>query len=187
MPIDRTRVPSGWSPRFRTTANARDVNGHEKGVLDRGQQKSIQTDRVILVPGPADEIEIVRWIYRAFVDERIAESKLAQMLNERGVATDLGRAWTQSTVHQVLTNEKYIGNNVYNRISFKLKKKRIVNPPEMWIRGNAAFESIIAPDLFLRGPRGHTGTESSVYRRRTLRPTPPATPASRPFVGGSDR
>ena len=33
-------------------------------------------------------------------------------------------------MHQVLTNEKYIGNNVYNRVSFKLKKKRVINPPD---------------------------------------------------------
>jgi hypothetical protein len=38
------------------------------------------------------------------------------------VRTDLGRDWTRATVREVLTNEKYIGNNVYNRISFKLKK-----------------------------------------------------------------
>jgi hypothetical protein len=38
-------------------------------------------------------------------------------------------------VHEVLTNEKYIGNNVYNRISFKLKKLRVVNTPDMWIEG----------------------------------------------------
>ena len=47
-----------------------------------------------------------------------------------------------------MTSEKYVGNNVYNRVSFKLKKKRVVNPPEMWIRGNAAFEPIIPADLF---------------------------------------
>jgi len=128
----------------------RDVAGQPKGLLSRGEQKSIQTDRVILVPGPSDEIEIVRWMYRMFVEERIAESKLASMLNQRGIPTDLGRPWTQGTVHEVLTNEKYIGNNVYNRISFKLKKKRVVNPPDMWIRGNGAFESIVPIDLFER-------------------------------------
>ena len=60
---------------------------------------------------------------------------LPTILNDEGGLTDLGRPWTRGTVHQVLTNEKYIGNNVYNRISFKLKKKRVVNPPDMWIRG----------------------------------------------------
>jgi hypothetical protein len=40
----------------------------------------------------------------------------------------------------VLTNEKYVGNNVYNRVSFKLKKKRVVNEPDMWVRADGAFE-----------------------------------------------
>jgi DNA invertase Pin-like site-specific DNA recombinase len=125
-----------------------DVNGNEKGMLERGEQKSIQTDRVILVHGPLEEIEIVRWIYQMFVEQGITESLLAKMLNDRGILTDLGRQWTRGTVHQVLTNEKYIGNNVYNRASFKLKKKRVKNPPEMWIRGNEAFKPIIPSELF---------------------------------------
>jgi hypothetical protein len=70
------------------------------------------------------------------------------LLNARGIVTDLGRAWTRGTVHQVLTNEKYIGNNVYNRVSFKLKKKRVVNPPDMWFRREGAFEPLIEPRLF---------------------------------------
>lgn len=126
----------------------RDLNGERKGVLDRGQQKSIQTDRVILVPGPPEEVEIVRWIYGSFVGERKAESEIAGVLNQRGVQTDFGRGWTRGTVHQILTNEKYIGNNLYNRISFKLKKKRVANPPEMWIRSAGAFEPIVPVDLF---------------------------------------
>jgi hypothetical protein len=48
----------------------------------------------------------------------------------------------------VLTNEKYIGNNVYNRRSFKLKKLRVVNSPDMWIKKEGAFEGIVAPELF---------------------------------------
>jgi hypothetical protein len=60
----------------------------------------------------------------------------------------LGRPWSRGTVHEVLTNEKYIGNNVFNRTSFKLKKKHVQNPPEMWVRADGAFEGIISPDLF---------------------------------------
>src|SRR5574341_1212002 len=33
-------------------------------------------------------------------------------------------------------------------VSFKLKKKRVVNPPEMWIRANGAFQPVVSPDLF---------------------------------------
>jgi hypothetical protein len=140
----------GGAPGFGLRRMLRDVNGQFKGILNRGDQKSIQTDRAILVPGPTEEIEIVRWIYATFVNQRIVESKLAIMLNDRGIKTDLKRPWTRGTVHQVLTSEKYVGNNIYNRVSFKLKKKRVVNPPDMWIRKNGVFEPIIPVDLFLR-------------------------------------
>ena len=62
--------------------------------------------------------------------------------------TDLGRPWTRGSVHQILINEKYIGNNVWNRASFKLKRKRIQNIPNMWIRADGAFEAIVDRTMF---------------------------------------
>lgn len=58
------------------------------------------------------------------------------------------RPWTRGTVHQILTNEKYIGNNVFNRTSFKLKKHRVENDPDMWIRADGVFEGIVDPKYF---------------------------------------
>lgn len=122
--------------------------GAPKGVLDRGDRKSLQTDRVILVPGPEEEVSTVNWIYRAFVDEKKTEAQISAALNERGILSDLSRPWTRAAVHQLLTNEKYIGNNVYNRSSCKLKKKRVLNPRDMWVRSEGAFEGIIDAPLF---------------------------------------
>jgi hypothetical protein len=51
-------------------------------------------------------------------------------------------------VRQVLTNEKYIGNNVYNRTSFKLKKKHVRNAPDMWVRSDEAFDAIVPSEAF---------------------------------------
>jgi hypothetical protein len=51
-------------------------------------------------------------------------------------------------VRQVLTNEKYIGNNVYNRTSFKLKKEHVRNAPDMWVRSDDAFEAIVPSEAF---------------------------------------
>jgi hypothetical protein len=76
------------------------IRGDRKGVLARGEQKSIQTDRVILVPGPSDEVDTVRWMYHAFADEGKMESEIATQLNERGCATDLGRAWPRQQRRQ---------------------------------------------------------------------------------------
>ncbi len=120
-----------------------DEHGNRKGILEMGQQKSIQTDRVILVPGPAEEVENVRWMYEAFLKDGNTEREIAADLNSRGILTDFERPWTRSTVHEVLTNEKYIGNNVYHRTSFKLKRKHVQNARDRWIRAENAFEGII--------------------------------------------
>jgi DNA invertase Pin-like site-specific DNA recombinase len=127
-----------------------DQAGQQKSVLKIGEQKSIQTDRVVLVRGAEEEVKTVHWMYGAFLDEGKTESEIAKELNGRGVVTDFGRAWTRATVHEVLTNEKYIGNNVYHRTSFKLKLKHVENPPEKWVRADGAFEGIVEPEIFYK-------------------------------------
>ena len=127
-----------------------DQSGERKAMLKMGEQKSLQTDRVVLVRGPDEEVEIVQWIYRSFINEGKSECEIAALLNARGIVTDFGRPWTRGTVHQILTNEKYIGNNVYHRTSFKLKRKLVENPPERWIRADGVFEGIIEPELFFK-------------------------------------
>ena len=125
-----------------------DQSGMSKGELARGEHKSIQTDRVVLVAGPPEEVATVQWLYRAFVEEAKPEREIAEILNARGITTDLDRRWTRGTVHQVLINDKYVGDNVWNHVSFKLKKKRVRNSPDMWIRANGVFGAIVDRDLF---------------------------------------
>lgn len=125
-----------------------DQTGSVKAELSRGEHKSLQTDRVILTPGPGAEVQVVNQIYRWFTDDGLAETEIAVRLNENNIRTDLDRKWSRSTVREVLTNEKYIGNNVYNRRSFKLKKLRVQNTPDMWIKKEGAFESVVSPEVF---------------------------------------
>lgn len=127
-----------------------DQTGERKAMLKMGEHKSIQTDRVVLVRGPEDEIKIVQWIFQMFISGGKIESEIAASLNAQGVKTDFGREWNRGTVHQILTNEKYIGNNVYHRTSCKLKKKHVNNPPDKWIRADGAFERVVEPEVFWR-------------------------------------
>jgi hypothetical protein len=85
-----------------------------------------------------------------FIDEGLSELEISVRLNREGIVTDLARPWTRSSVHQILTNEKYIGNNVFNRVSFKLKQKRVVNSPETWVRAEGVYPSIVTRALFER-------------------------------------
>ena len=140
-----------------------DQTGSIKTELSRGEHKSLQTDRVILMPGPDDEVRTVNLMYQWFINDGLVETEIAGRLNAMQVRTDLDREWTRGTVHEVLTNEKYIGNNIYNRRSFKLKKLRVENTPDMWIKKDGAFESIVPPDVFY--------TAQGIVRARAYRYT----------------
>ena len=125
-----------------------DQNGEFKQVLEYGDYKNLVTDRVILVPGPAHEIELVRNIFDWFIHEKLNFTQIAQRLNEQGHPSEMNREWNASMITRLLKNEKYIGNNVYNKYSYKLKKLRLRNPPERWIRKDAAFEGIVLVEVF---------------------------------------
>jgi hypothetical protein len=127
-----------------------DEGRNPKGELGRGDRKSLQTDRVVLTPGPPHEIEHVHSIYSMFVEEGKSEREIALALNQQGIVSDLGRPWTRASIHQILTNEKYIGNNIFNRVSYKLKQRRVVNQPDTWVRADGAFPSIVDRALFER-------------------------------------
>ena len=68
-----------------------DQDRNPKEILTRGKHKSIQTDRVILVPGPESETQVVREVYDLFTQKHSTEKDIAARLNERGLVTDLGR------------------------------------------------------------------------------------------------
>lgn len=140
----------GGSPGFGLRRALIDEKRSFKDLLSRGQEKSIQTDRVILVAGPQEEVAVVHRIYRSFLDRHMSEQSIASELNDESITTDFERPWTRGTVHQVLINEKYIGNNVYNRTSGKLKKPISPNAPEHWVRCDGAFEGIVSPQVFLQ-------------------------------------
>lgn len=148
--IVRHGYRQGGVPGFGLRRQLIDEQHNIKGLLSRGEKKSIQTDRVILVPGPSEEIAAVNRIYRLFLNQGMPERVIASILNREGLMNDAGKPWTRGTIHQILTNEKYIGNNVYNRSSFKLKIEHVKNPADQWVRRDGAFEAIVPTTLFMQ-------------------------------------
>ncbi|HAY4382250.1 TPA: recombinase family protein [Escherichia coli] len=121
-----------------------DENDIAKEILGFRKRKSIQTDRVILIPGPKNEIKIVNSIYDLFIDDNMPEFIIAERLNEQNIPAENGTLWTRAKIHQILTNEKYIGNNIYNKTSSKLKSRLVKNPKNEWVRCDKAYKPIIS-------------------------------------------
>ena len=96
----------GGAPGFGLRRMLVDEQGQQKGILNRGEHKSIATDRVVLTHGPEEEVSTVREIYRRFVDDQQSERQIANWLNSEGILSDLGKAWTRGAVHQILINDK---------------------------------------------------------------------------------
>lgn len=123
--------------------------GVRPGALLRdGQRKAIQTDRVVLVPGPSEECATVRRIYREFIYAGRSPRAIADALNDAGLLDDSRRAWNRYKVTSVLSNEKYVGNLVYAQLTARLKGQRTRVVPEEWIRCDRAYQPVIDPHLF---------------------------------------
>ena len=58
-----------------------DQQGSVKADLARGEHKSLQMDRVILMPGPDEEVEVVNRMYGWFINDGLVESQIAARLN----------------------------------------------------------------------------------------------------------
>jgi DNA invertase Pin-like site-specific DNA recombinase len=124
-----------------------DRNGTPKSLLETGERKSLQTDRVILIPGPKAEVDIVTSIYKSFA-LRKGETAIAAALNAQGLTPRSGKPWTHYHVHQILVDQKYIGLDHYNRTSGKLKLKRVPNPRGLWIRSGNTLAPLVTTDEF---------------------------------------
>src|ERR1700733_10579089 len=95
------------------------LDGVVKQVLAKGERKSIQNERIILIPGPEEEVKVVRMIFDLYTAEGMGVRRIAAFLNKKGLQPDGRWRWTRDAVYTLLTNPKYVGANVYNRTSFK--------------------------------------------------------------------
>ena len=146
--LSRLGFRRGGTPGYGLRRMMLDEHGRPKGLLAFGQEKNLKTDRVILVPGPADEVKMVRKIFHLFVHDHVSPTHIVRRLNKQGIRNAWGNAWTPNNMFKLLRNENYIGDLVFNRTTAKLLSKRKPNPMSLWIRKSGAFEPIVDRGLF---------------------------------------
>lgn len=164
----------GGRPGYGLLRELVDEKQQSRGVLKKGERKYITTDHVRVRPGASKEVTIVRWIFERFLQVK-SETVIAWELNRNSKPTSTGVRWTRGAVGRVLRNENYIGNQTFNRRSYKLRQTHTYNPPELWITSEGCIEPIIERDTFLRVKKlieerrvDLTEEEMLVRLRRTL-------------------
>jgi DNA invertase Pin-like site-specific DNA recombinase len=145
-----------------TAARGARYNG---GGIPYGYRLALGPDgKPLLVLGPAQEVETVRWIFHTYANTDKGVRAIAEELTRRGVPTATGlRHWSQSTVRDILSNPAYLGRVVWNRRRggkfFAVVDCRVTprqeagggrrNPPEAWIPGGD-HEPIVDVETFER-------------------------------------
>ena len=119
-------------------------------ILQPGERKGIQNQRVTLALGDEREVAVIRRIFHEFTDGGRHEQAIADGLNRDGIPSPGGSTWDGTKVRDILIDERYTGTMVYNRTSQKLKTPSRANPKEEWIRTPESFERIIEPAVFAR-------------------------------------
>jgi DNA invertase Pin-like site-specific DNA recombinase len=130
-----------------------DVHGRPKQILADGERKSLADEHVILVPGPSEEIGVVRGIYGYFTDEHRSPNSIAAHLNRQRVPYFRGTRWKAGTIRNILQDPRYIGTQVWGRTTAYLAGPTKRLPVKQWAICPNAFEPIISQGVFVRAQR----------------------------------
>jgi DNA invertase Pin-like site-specific DNA recombinase len=150
----------GGSPGYGLRRLLVSADREPKLELLSGQRKSINTDRVTLIPGPSHEVNTVREIYRLLITEKLPVYAIARHLNARAIPCVAGSEWDYQTVYSVLTHPKYAGVHVFGRTSSRLYTPCVRLPPSDWIVTPGAFMPIVEQKIF--------DMAQQILRRRTI-------------------
>lgn len=96
------------------------------------------------------EADVVRLIYRWYLNEGYGAAKIAAMLNARGIKTKRGCEWSQNAVCRILENELYTGKIVNGKeeVSDFLTGKRTLKNEDEWYVADRPDLRIISDEDF---------------------------------------
>jgi DNA invertase Pin-like site-specific DNA recombinase len=146
--LARLGFRQGGTPGYGLRRMLISASGIPRQELRTGERKSLATDRVILAYGPAQEVQVVKDIYRMLVSEKLSISAIARELNRRNITYIGGSEWSYQGVSAVLTAPKYTGCHIYGRTSVRLSTPRVKLPRAEWVLTPGAFEPLVDPSVF---------------------------------------
>ncbi len=111
------------------------------------------------------EAAVVRQIFAWYTKEGYGASKIASMLNGRGLLTKRGCAFSQNAVCRILTNELYTGKVINGKEEVKdfLTGERQAKEKDAWIVTNAPNLQIIETETFQKAQKILAGRNDAFH------------------------
>ncbi len=103
-----------------------------------------------LVPGPDEEVAVVREVFRLATDHGLGVKAIANELNRRGVRGPCSEHWNSSTINHMLSNRVYVGDQVWFRSKKAGRDGREATDKDQWIVTEDAHEPLVDREVFQR-------------------------------------
>jgi len=114
-------------------------------VLEAGQRKA-DDEKVRLVPGPAAEQDLVRWVFATYASGTASLGSLARELHLRWPAP----RWSRQGIGTLLKNPAYAGHVVWCRRPHDAleRTQQRVRPQSEWVVAEHAHPALVSQALF---------------------------------------
>jgi DNA invertase Pin-like site-specific DNA recombinase len=119
---------NGGKPPYGYKRQLCEIDGTPIRILGHGEQKEVGK-KIRLIPGEPTEIETVSLIFNFYVNKGFGLRRIANYLNSNGILAPNKGCWNSSTLHNILTEEVYIGTIVYG----KKKKGKFSVQENTWV------------------------------------------------------
>jgi DNA invertase Pin-like site-specific DNA recombinase len=151
-----------------------DPSRNPRQILKSGEAKALDVDKVITVPGPPEELAVIRRIFRLYVQDHLTFKEITRRLSADGVKGYGERPLSIGTIRNIVSNELCIGRMTYNMTTVKLQGRPLKIPQNEWTRF-PAFEPIIplaqyqkAQELGSRCKKGYWSDEKIIKSLQAL-------------------
>ncbi|WP_160169052.1 recombinase family protein [Bradyrhizobium sp. Ai1a-2] len=124
-----------------------DAERKPRQLLKGGEYKALSNDKVVVVPGPAEELEVIRRIFRLYTRDKLSIYEITRRLLKAGVRGYGSKALSETTIRRILASELCLRRMTYNVTTKRLQGHAIKNPESTWTRVQAS-EPIVSPAQF---------------------------------------
>jgi DNA invertase Pin-like site-specific DNA recombinase len=124
-----------------------DPSGKPKQLLHPGERKALRNDKVVVIPGPPEELAVIRRIFYLYVQKKFSILEIARRLTDEGIKGHDTKPLSPAMIRNIMSSELCIGRMTYNRTAHRLQGAVLKNRESEWTRVEA-FSPIVPIDQF---------------------------------------